>query len=243
MKHSWSQPSVVATINGAEYPDEIVVLGGHLDSINQSSPDNAPGADDNGSGIAVVSEVLKVLIETDFKPKRTLRFFAYAAEEVGLQGSSEVAATYEAAGRKVNGVIQFDMTGFAGSEKNMYFVGDFVNPYATAYLKRLIAEYNESGAHMITWGETQCGYACSDHASWTAKGFPSVFPFETKFSEYNRAIHSSQDIILNLDSTGQHQVRFAKLGVEFAMEMAKSVGTESSSGGLTAPVSNADSVQ
>jgi bacterial leucyl aminopeptidase len=225
VSHSWAQPSVIASIEGAEFPNEVIVIGGHLDSINGSNPDDAPGADDNASGIAVVSEVLKVLTETGFKPKRTIRFMAYAAEEVGLRGSGDIAARYQADGVTVNGVLQFDMTGFAGSERNMYFVTDYVNPNATDFLKRLIAEYNASGTHAITWGETQCGYACSDHASWTAKGYPAAFPFEAAFEDYNQAIHSGDDRVANLDHTGNHQALFAKLGVEFAIEMARTAGT------------------
>ena len=221
VNHAWAQDSVIATIRGSVYPDEVVVIGGHLDSINGADTSDAPGADDNASGIAVVSEVLKVLTDIDFKPKRTLKFMAYAAEEVGLRGSGDIATAFEANGTTVNGVLQFDMTGFAGSSKHMYFVTDFVNPNATAFLKRLIAEYNSSGAHTITWGETQCGYACSDHASWTSKGFPSAFPFESAFADYNRTIHSPDDLVANQDASGRHQERFAKLGVEFAIEMAK----------------------
>lgn len=222
IQHAWAQDSVIATIRGAVHPEEIVVIGGHLDSINGADTSNAPGADDNASGIAVVSEVLKVLTDINFRPQRTLKFMAYAAEEVGLRGSGEIATDLAANGAAVNGVLQFDMTGYSGSSKNMYFVTDYVNPNATAFLKRLIAEYNGSGAHAITWGETQCGYACSDHASWTRKGFPSAFPFESAFADYNRAIHSPNDLVANQDSSGRHQERFAKLGVEFAIEMAKS---------------------
>lgn len=222
INHAWAQDTVIATIRGSVHPDEIVVIGGHLDSINGANTNDAPGADDNASGIAVVSEVLKVLTDINFRPKRTLKFMAYAAEEVGLRGSGEIATAFEANNMTVNGVLQFDMTGFAGSSKNMYFVTDFVNPNATAFLKRLIAEYNSSGAHSITWGETQCGYACSDHASWTRKGFPSAFPFESAFADYNRTIHSPDDLIASQDSSGRHQERFAKLGAEFAIEMTKS---------------------
>lgn len=223
--HSWLQDSVVATLRGADLPDEIVVIGGHLDSINGADTNDAPGADDNASGVAVVSEVLKVLVDNDFRPKRTIRFMAYAAEEVGLRGSGDIATGYGQDGKTVNGVLQLDMTGYAGSPEDLYFVTDFVNPNATDFLKRLIAEYNTGGAHAITWGETRCGYACSDHASWTRNGFPAAFPFEAKFSDYNQAIHSPNDDIAHLDGTGAHQARFAKLGVEFAMEMAKSAGT------------------
>ena len=217
--HGWEQNFVVATIRGSLRPDEIVVIGGHLDSIHNADNNNAPGADDNASGIAVISETLRVLMELGLRPERTIQFMAYAAEEVGLRGSGAIAGEYAGAGRNVVGVLQLDMTGFRGSEKDMYFVTDFVNPYVTEFLKALIREYNSSGKHAISYGETACGYACSDHASWTRNGYPAGFPFEAQFTEYNRKIHTPEDLTSNLDSTGEHQARFAKLAVEFAVEL------------------------
>ncbi len=231
--HSWLQDSVVATIRGSEKPNEIVVIGGHLDSMNANDHNDAPGADDNGSGIAVVSEVLRVLTQMNFRPKRTIQFMAYAAEEVGLRGSGDIAARYRRENRNVVGVLQFDMTGFRGSNRDMYFVTDNVNPNATNFLRRLIRTYNANGAHRITYADTQCGYACSDHASWNRHQFPAAFPFESAFSEYNRAIHSPRDRVSVMDSTGAHQTRFAKLGLEFVIELAKSSG-----GNRPTPTSN-----
>ena len=70
-EHPWEQDSVIASIEGTVLPNEIVLIGGHLDSINASNQSDAPGADDNASGIAVVSEVLRVMLASDFRPRRT----------------------------------------------------------------------------------------------------------------------------------------------------------------------------
>ena len=110
--HPWEQDSVIASIEGTVIPNEIVLIGGHLDSINASDQSDAPGADDNASGIAVVSEVLRVVLASDFRPRRTLQFMAYAAEEVGLRGSRAIAREYDLAGKSVLGAMQLDMTGF-----------------------------------------------------------------------------------------------------------------------------------
>ena len=72
INHGWEQDSVVATIRGSLRPDEIVVIGGHLDSIIRGDNNNAPGADDDASGIAVVSETLRVLMELGLRPERTI---------------------------------------------------------------------------------------------------------------------------------------------------------------------------
>ena len=223
--HNWRQDSVIATIRGAELPDEVVVIGGHLDSINSRDTSVAPGADDDASGIAVVSEVLRVVLESGFRPRRTLQFMAYAAEEVGLRGSRQIARAYRDAGTNVIAALQLDMTGYAGSAEDMYFITDYVSADLTGFLKDLIREYNGAGPHRITHGETSCGYGCSDHVSWTWIGVPAAFPFETRFGEHNPAIHQPGDTIANLDRSGQHQTRFAKLGVEFMMELGKSAAT------------------
>jgi leucyl aminopeptidase len=173
---------------------------------------------------------LRVILDSGFRPKRTMQFMAYAAEEVGLRGSREIAERYRDEGKTVVAALQMDMTGFRGSEKDMYLISDYVNLELTAFLKELINEYNTPGAHQITFGETECGYGCSDHVSWTRVGVPAAFPFEAEFSDYNPEIHSPRDTISNSDVTGAHHVRFAKIGIEFMMEIAKNAGEPSPSG-------------
>lgn len=76
---SWN---VFGEIKGNEYPDEIVLMGGHLDSHDVS-----PGATDNASGVAVVMEAARLLAKHKKHLKRTVRFIGFGCEEVGLIGS------------------------------------------------------------------------------------------------------------------------------------------------------------
>ena len=66
--HSWQQPSVITTITGTSNSSEVVIVGGHLDSINSSNPSSgrSPGADDNASGIAVVTETIRAIVASGF---------------------------------------------------------------------------------------------------------------------------------------------------------------------------------
>ena len=221
--HHWKQDSVIASIDGSVFPNEIVLIGGHLDSISEFPHSVAPGADDNASGIAVVSEVLRVVLASGFRPQRTLQFMAYAAEEVGLLGSSAIAKDYKGDAKNVVAALQLDMTGFSGSPLDMYFVTDFVSTDLTGFLKELVNEYNGTGTHEITFGDTKCGYACSDHAAWTKEGVPAAFPTEARFLEVNEKIHTAWDLLNGIDETGAKQARFAKLGIEFMMEVSKAV--------------------
>ncbi len=74
--------NVVGEIPGTEHPEQIVVLGGHLDSW-----DLAEGATDDGVGVATTLGAAEAIIHSGFKPKRTMRFVLFTGEEQGLLGS------------------------------------------------------------------------------------------------------------------------------------------------------------
>lgn len=216
---NWQQPSVIATILGSTNPEEIIILGGHADSIQGqfgSTSMRAPGADDNASGIATISEVLRIAMENNYKPARTVMFMAYAAEEVGLLGSKDIAAKFKAQGKKVVGVMQMDMTNFKGSAQDILLMSDYSNAAQNTFLGKLIDQYVK-----VSWGYSRCGYGCSDHASWTLNGFPASIPFEAKMEEYNKNIHTVNDTISISGSNGLHAVKFAKLASAYMVEMAK----------------------
>ena len=73
--------NVIAEIRGSERPEEIVLIGGHLDSW-----DLGTGAIDNGSGCAMIMETMRAMKELGLKPKRTIRAVLFMNEENGLRG-------------------------------------------------------------------------------------------------------------------------------------------------------------
>ena len=213
-------PSVILTIDGANTPDEFVIIGGHIDSTSWIR-DDAPGADDNASGIASLNEMVRVLLEKGFVPNRTIEVMAYAAEEIGLVGSEEIAEEYSSNGINVAAYVQFDMTGYEGSAKEVYIMTDWYNSDSlNNYLVSLMDHYNSSGPHTFTYGFSQCGYGCSDHASWAGKGYDAAMPFEAAMGEDNPNIHSPSDTYSFFD-TPDHAAKFTKLGLEFLIEAAK----------------------
>lgn len=214
-------PSLILTITGADNPEEFVIVGGHIDSTSWDR-DDAPGADDNASGIASLDEMFRVLLEVEFVPNRTVEIMAFAAEEIGLVGSAEIASNYANNGVDVLAYVQFDMTGYKGSSKDIYISEDwYVNQDVNNYLIQLLDHYNASGPHSLTYGFTECGYGCSDHASWAAEGYKVAFPFEAAFHQSNPNIHTPNDLFSFLE-TGDHAAKFTKLGLEFIIEGAKS---------------------
>ena len=74
--------NVVGEIRGTEHPEQIIVVGGHLDSW-----DLASGSTDNGCGATVTLGAAEAIVKSGFKPRRTIRFVLFTGEEQGLLGS------------------------------------------------------------------------------------------------------------------------------------------------------------
>ena len=213
----YPQKSVIMTIPGTTLPDEVVVIGGHLDSISPGGTSGtAPGADDDASGIATITEVARVLLAADFRPARTVKFMAYAAEEVGLRGSLAIVKDFTKRNVNVVGVLQLDMTNYQGSDRDIWLIDDHTDRAQNTFLSKLIETYTDA-----TWGVDRCGYACSDHASWTRAGIPASMPFESRFRQSNREIHTTRDTLEMSGNNAAHAVKFARLGAAYALELAK----------------------
>lgn len=219
---STNMPSVIMTITGTEKPDEFVIIGGHIDSTaGGGNINNAPGADDNASGISTFTEAARVLFEMNFKPKRTLEFMAFAAEEVGLRGSKEIAEDYGLRNVNVISYLQLDMTNYNGSVNDLYISTDTYNDdVLNDFLIELMNYYNSSGPHRITYGTSRCNYGCSDHYSWAQQGYNVAFPFEAAFREANPNIHTPRDTFDRSPTpNATHAAKFAKLALEYLIEI------------------------
>nr|WP_277425848.1 M20/M25/M40 family metallo-hydrolase [Lysobacter enzymogenes] len=217
------QPSVVLTWRGNESPGEVVVLGAHMDSIvggSAGASAAAPGADDDASGVATLTEVLRVALASGYKPRRTVKFMAYAGEEIGLLGSKAIAGDHRNRGENVVGVLQLDMTNYrASGAPDLRLISDNSN----AGLQQLMRELYSTYLGGRTLAEYRCGYGCSDHASWTAAGYPAAMLFEggSATGGYSPHIHSRNDTLANMGNSAANSVPFAKLGLAFLGELGK----------------------
>lgn len=99
--------NVIGELIGSEFPDEIITIGGHLDSW-----DPAEGAHDDGAGCVHSIEVLRVLKAIGYKPKRTIRIVLFANEENGLRGGTKYAEEAKAKGEKHYFALESDAGGF-----------------------------------------------------------------------------------------------------------------------------------
>jgi leucyl aminopeptidase len=191
-------------------------LGGHFDSINQSwmGGQKAPGADDNASGSANLAEIARLIAQAP-RLQRDVEIYWYAGEEGGLLGSAEIAKAAQSARKSVRGVLQLDMTLQPGSGRfKIGSMTDFTDANLREDLKRINTLY--VGAEII---DDQCGYGCSDHASWHRHGFPAIMPTEAKKRDMNKNIHTERDV-LSASSDLTHSAMFAKLGLAFALDLS-----------------------
>lgn len=211
------QKSIHLIITGKTRPQESIILGAHFDSINQSWADtHAPGADDNASGSANLLEALRILLSQP-QPERSIEFFWYAAEESGLIGSSEIAAQYQAQQKEVVAVLQLDMTLYPG--EGLFTLGSMTD-FTSAWLRDYLRAINDAYLN-INIVEGQCGYGCSDHASWYRNSYPTLMPFEARLRTMNPNIHSGRDVISS-DLNFSHSAVFTKIALIMAMDLGNS---------------------
>ncbi|KAI1069307.1 hypothetical protein LB507_008566 [Fusarium sp. FIESC RH6] len=217
---AWSQPSIVVSIPG-KVRLKTVVTGSHLDSVisNDRGAGRAPGADDNGSASIMLLNLLGAFLEDERIAKgdhlNTVEFHWYSAEETGLLGSQDIFNSYSRLGIQVEAMLNQDMVGYKGRDgiERFGLVTDFTNAAQNDFLKLLIDEYAD-----ISYEESTCGYACSDHASAHRNGYPSSFLFETPFGNHNPHIHTPNDTMEYVDF--DHVMQHAKVTAGFVYELA-----------------------
>ncbi len=108
---SW--PNVVAKISGRRFPERIVMAIAHFDSIADNQKGLAPGADDNGSGVAALLEIARALQK---KPSdKTLMFAFFSNEESGLQGSRNFVNMAAAQELQIEAILNLDVLGYNNS--------------------------------------------------------------------------------------------------------------------------------
>ena len=99
--------NVIGQITGSEFPNEIIIVGGHLDSW-----DLGDGSHDDGAGVVQSMEVLRLIKETGYQPKRTIRVVLFMNEENGLRGGRKYAEIAKEKGEKHVFALESDAGGF-----------------------------------------------------------------------------------------------------------------------------------
>ena len=170
--------NTVAEIRGSEKPDEIVLLGAHLDSW-----DLGTGTTDNGAGSIAVLEAARILQASGTKPKRTIRFVLFSGEEEGLYGSRMYARDHAAELAKFQSVLVLDngtgrIVGMALQGRNE------LRDMWTA----LFAPAGALGPFKVRPGNK----GGTDHLSFLPWGVPS-FNYDQESRGYDHTHHSQVD--------------------------------------------------
>jgi carboxypeptidase Q len=181
--------NVVAEIPGSDKADEVVMLGGHLDSWHA-----ATGATDNAIGCAVMMEAARILSAIGVKPRRTIRVALWSGEEQGLLGSQayvkEHFGTFEqpkADYRRFVGYFNIDQG--TGRARGLTVFGP---PSAAAVLQETVASFKDLGVlgANTTRNRTRGG---SDHTSFNEAGLPGIWVMQDPIQYDAQTWHSNLD--------------------------------------------------
>lgn len=133
--------NIIGELKGTEFPDQIITVGGHLDSW-----DVCEGAHDDGAGVVQTMEILRAFKAIGFRPKRTIRFVLFANEENGGRGGTKYAEEAKEKKEKHIFAIESDAggftprgLGFSGTEEQFQkFLQwkDLISPYGATEFSR-----------------------------------------------------------------------------------------------------------
>ena len=176
--------NVVAEIPGTDpaLKDEVVMLGGHLDSWHA-----ATGATDNAAGCSVMMEAVRILMASGLKPRRTIRIALWSGEEQGLFGSRNYVKNHftdSIARSKVAGY--FNLDNGTGKIRGVYCQS---NPNVKDVFASWLEPFNDLGAKTVTLNNT----GGTDHLAFDGLGIPG-FQFIQDPIEYDtRTHHTNMD--------------------------------------------------
>ncbi len=178
------QENVVGEIRGYEKPEEIVVLGAHLDSWELGT-----GALDNGCNSALVIEAARAIKASGLLPRRTIRFILFSGEEEGLLGSWAYVQSHRAEMDKYRGAVIFDdgvgrVTGFSlgGRHDIEPAVREILKPFAG-------------------WGADEHTYDAStgtDNLDFLLEGVPNLVANQ-EVANYMQNYHAASDTFDKVD--------------------------------------------
>jgi carboxypeptidase Q len=192
--------NTVAEIPGTDLKDEVVMLGGHMDSWHSGT-----GATDNAASVAVCMEAVRILQALGLQPRRTIRIALWSGEEQGLLGSRAYVAehfgsmTQPSAGEpnaartlvkkaeydKISGY--FNLDNGTGKIRGVYAQG---NPGVKPIFSEWLEPFKDMGATTLTLANT----GSTDHTSFDSIGIPG-FQFIQDQVEYDtRTHHSNMDV-------------------------------------------------
>jgi hypothetical protein len=184
----------IAEIKGSTWPDQVIVVSGHLDSWNGPG---SQGTTDNGTGSAVTLEAARILSAAKAKPKRTIRFILWTGEEQGLLGSASYVKYLKEQGQldKVSVCLVDDGgTNYEGGlgcvEGQVAYLAAATAPVNGRFYSEADKKFMDVNVHKMKVF-TQVGG--SDHSSFNREHIPGFFWDEVGRADYNHTHHTQYD--------------------------------------------------
>ncbi|MES1913316.1 MAG: hypothetical protein MHM6MM_005510 [Cercozoa sp. M6MM] len=171
--------NVVAILPGTKPSLAPIVIGSHYDCRNVNVRDKtgrAPGANDNGTGVAMNLAIASVLARSSHRLERSVEFHFYSGEEQGLFGSRALAKDYKLNGDEVHAAINVDMLGFTADKDGEIKLGVMNQAYAKNLVQFV---FDTIQLYMpglkVDWSPG----CCSDNFAWHEHGYDTIGLFES----------------------------------------------------------------
>ena len=195
-------PNVVAWFEGSdpELKHEHVIIGAHLDHLGLRSGEVYLGADDNASGTVAILQIAQAINRNPEKPRRSVLFVAFGAEEIGLIGSRHYCDHPLKPLDKLVCMLNFDMVGrneqndketAEENEDTMHLVG---SKKTAIGLHETVLEANRYVNFEFEYDQEKAVFHRSDHLSFHRKGIPVALIFCGFTPRYHRTTDSLEGI-------------------------------------------------
>lgn len=210
-------PNVIGIQRGTLYPDVYVVCGSHFDSFTWDvlyGGNDAPGADDNATGVASVLESARIMTQYEFE--YSIIYCAYGAEEEGLYGSEAYASRCQQQGMEIIGYFNNDMNGYLWGDvihidciypNSVAPIGDYYMNVASIYFPELPVRH-------VNFNEGD-----SDHTSFNNHGYMGIYPFED-YQNYSPYIHTTSDLIGTSVTSFEMSKQYCQMNIGCLTEIA-----------------------
>ncbi len=207
--------NTIGDIRGSEFPDEVIMLGGHLDSWHA-----ATGATDNAVGCAVMMEAARILKAIGVKPRRTIRVALWSGEEQGLLGSQayvkERFGSFEAKGaayEKFGGYFNIDSG--TGRARGMTVFGP---GESATILREALSSFSDLGFMGVATTRSR-NLGGSDHTSFNQAGLPGIGVLQDPIEYGSHTWHTNLDTFERIveDDVKKSAVIIAAAVYELAM--------------------------
>ncbi|MBK7944655.1 MAG: M20/M25/M40 family metallo-hydrolase [Flavobacteriales bacterium] len=178
--------NIIAEIPGSTKPEEVILVGGHLDCW-----DLATGATDNGLGSFSILDMARAMAGMPFKPERTIRFVLFMGEEQGLLGSRALVEHYKKVGEisRIRCMVNLDMSG------NPQGFGIGGPKEWSEVVTRSCAAIREVDSAAFAGRVSQEVWLHSDHQPFLLAGVPVIYPLSDLGKHVYGCYHSSCDDI------------------------------------------------